>query len=99
MIYSREFTSTLLLFLKLTDIPSLRYHKEQIEGDTNNYIHFRAQVTGLQLESVIMQVYNEAVIAQERVSKILYSTPAFIPWKRFINGFMYIYCSSHNRTD
>ncbi|KAF8894208.1 isoprenoid synthase domain-containing protein [Gymnopilus junonius] len=66
----------------------LSFYKEALVGETNNYIHYRAEVTGKEIVQTIQDVANEVVDTHSRISQALESTKASKPWKLFANGLL-----------
>ena len=67
-----------------------RFYKETIAGETKNYLHNRAHVTGRSILDTLQDTVDDILAANARIMKILESTDALTSWKRFVNGYLYV---------
>ncbi|KDR81204.1 hypothetical protein GALMADRAFT_20330, partial [Galerina marginata CBS 339.88] len=79
--------SDIILFTDLAN-DILSFHKESLAGETNNYIHNRARVAQKSVLETLQDVVDETLAACARITKVLQSTDAAIPWKRYVNGYL-----------
>ncbi|KAG7090688.1 hypothetical protein E1B28_009785 [Marasmius oreades] len=79
------------LFIDLTN-DVLSFYKEELAGETVNYIHNRAAVVGKLPIDVVSEVASEALAAYDRVTAALQPTfqsdDAIRAWKTFVNGYV-----------
>ncbi|KAF9554334.1 terpenoid synthase [Agrocybe pediades] len=77
----------MILFVNYgNDIFSL--YKEELNGDTDNFIHNRAFYTKKSIPETLKEVCDETVEACNRVTRGVAGTPAEAAWKRFLNGYL-----------
>ncbi|KAH9478373.1 Monoterpene synthase 25 [Psilocybe cubensis] len=75
------------LFICLTN-DILSFYKEELAGETANYIHLRATVTHKCPLDALKDTVKDTLDAHERILKVLANTPAYEPFKEFVNGSM-----------
>ncbi|KAH9478367.1 Monoterpene synthase 25 [Psilocybe cubensis] len=75
------------LFICLTN-NILSFYKEELAGETGNYIHLRATVTHKCPLDALKDTVKDTLDAHERILKVLANTPAYEPFKEFVNGSM-----------
>lgn len=63
-------------------------YKEELEGDTDNYIYARAEVTGKSVSETLRTVIDEWFAARGRIRQTLPSGPARAAWDSFEAGFV-----------
>ncbi|KDR72493.1 hypothetical protein GALMADRAFT_73695 [Galerina marginata CBS 339.88] len=66
----------------------LSFHKEQLAGETNNYVHVRARITRKSIQDTLHDVAKESSAAHARITKILQFTDGATAWKRFVDGYL-----------
>ncbi|KAF8894229.1 isoprenoid synthase domain-containing protein [Gymnopilus junonius] len=71
----------------------LSFYKEELDGETDNYIHNRARATRKPIPETLRDVANEVVAAHYRVTQILQSTDGELAWKQFAVGNLDLYFS------
>ncbi|KDR72279.1 hypothetical protein GALMADRAFT_30148, partial [Galerina marginata CBS 339.88] len=77
----------IVLFTNLVN-DVLSFHKEYLAGETNNYVSNRAHVSKKHILDTLQDVVDDTLAAHARITKVLQSTDAAIPWKRFVNGYI-----------
>ncbi|KAJ7758741.1 isoprenoid synthase domain-containing protein [Mycena metata] len=77
------------LFIDLTN-DVLSFHKEEVAGETRNYIHNRAGVSRKLPTNVLAEVAEEAVAAQNRVTAALRAcrSEGIHAWETFVQGYV-----------
>ncbi|EKM53546.1 uncharacterized protein PHACADRAFT_125341 [Phanerochaete carnosa HHB-10118-sp] len=75
-----------LMHLTLSDI--LSFYKEELAGDTKNFIHDRARVTGKDTRTVVVELLEDVVAAVHRVREILEGEKEREAWERFLSGYI-----------
>ncbi|KAG6824532.1 hypothetical protein H0H93_001924, partial [Arthromyces matolae] len=70
----------------------LSFYKEELAGETDNYIHIRASVQGKSAYDTLVDVARESVAAYSRVSGILssQSPAAYQLWETFAAGYTWV---------
>jgi len=76
---------SLCLYL-ISDI--LSFYKEELQGETVNYIHDRALVTGKTAIDTLREVIDETEAASQRVRQILGESDARDAWDSFAKGYI-----------
>lgn len=83
--YVPQISST--LFARLMCPPS--FHKEELAGDTNNYVHNRAYIEGKSPIRVLSEMEGELAVARETIYAALVHTPtAADAWSVFERGYV-----------
>ncbi|GBE82195.1 predicted protein [Sparassis crispa] len=72
----------------------LSFYKEELEGETGNYIGDRGLVEGKSALEVLREVIDETVGAAERVRRILGEGEARDAWENFVRGYTSFHISS-----
>ncbi|KAF8884270.1 Trichodiene synthase [Gymnopilus junonius] len=75
------------LFIDLTN-NVLSFHKEYLAGETNNYVHNKAHVTGKSIQETLREVTTDALAAHARVKSVLQFTDKCTLWEQFVNGYL-----------
>ncbi|KAK7014362.1 isoprenoid synthase domain-containing protein [Favolaschia claudopus] len=77
------------LFIDLTN-DVLSFYKEELAGETGNYIHNRAGVTGKPPTHVLAEVAAEALAAHDRVTVSLHAcqSQGLDAWMTFVHGYL-----------
>ncbi|KAK7014300.1 isoprenoid synthase domain-containing protein [Favolaschia claudopus] len=77
------------LFIDLTN-DVLSFYKEELAGETANYIHNRAGVTGKAPTYVLAEVAEEALAARDRVTMTLRAcgSQGLEAWTTFVHGYL-----------
>ncbi|KAJ7773740.1 isoprenoid synthase domain-containing protein [Mycena maculata] len=77
------------LFIDLTN-DVLSFYKEELAGETANYIHNRAGVNGKPPANVLAEVAEEALAAQNRVTAALHAcgSEGIHAWVTFVHGYV-----------
>ncbi|KAJ7056067.1 isoprenoid synthase domain-containing protein [Mycena amicta] len=75
------------LFIDLTN-DVLSFYKEELAGETANYIHNRAVVTGKSPPNVLAEVAEEALAARNRVTAALQKCEGLCSWVTFVHGYL-----------
>lgn len=90
MIYCRECPHNFILYpTSHSYLPhSYRFYKEELAGETNNYIYNRANVAQKSVLDVLKDVVDDTMDAYVRVTEVLRGTDAYSPWRSFVNGYM-----------
>ncbi|KAH9926483.1 uncharacterized protein B0H18DRAFT_1118971 [Fomitopsis serialis] len=70
----------------LNDI--LSCYKEELDGDTDNYIYARATVTGKNVSETLHDVIDEWFVARDRIREMVPPGPAREAWDSFETGFV-----------
>lgn len=70
----------------------LSFHKEELAGETENYVHLRAALSGEQPIVVVRELANEALKAAEGIEAVLDSTQ-LEAWKTFKVGYISFHLS------
>ncbi|KAK7414583.1 hypothetical protein QQX98_006611 [Neonectria punicea] len=76
---------------KFIDISNdvLSFYKEELGGDTRNYLHNRATCSGKSIITVLEEVNEETITAARRVEKILKGRGIYAQsWNESIRGYM-----------
>ena len=68
-----------------------RFYKEFLAGEKNNYIYNRAHDTGKSIADALQDTVSETLAAHARITQTLQFTDAYLPWKRFVNGYLYVF--------
>lgn len=71
----------------------LSFYREELVGETGNYIHDRAAVTGKSLADTLHEVVEETVNAAERVRRML-GEEAKDAWDQFTKGYIVFHTSN-----
>lgn len=71
----------------------LSFYREELVGETGNYIHDRAAVTGKSLADTLHEVVEETVNAAERVRRML-GEEARDAWDQFTKGYIVFHTSN-----
>lgn len=66
----------------------LSFYKEEKAGDTNNFIHDRARVTGKDVRVVLLELLEDVVSAVHKVREILQGEKEREAWERFLSGYV-----------
>ncbi|KAJ7050040.1 isoprenoid synthase domain-containing protein [Mycena amicta] len=77
------------LFIDITN-DVLSFYKEELVGETANYIHNRARVTKKPPLSVLAEVAEEALAARDRVTAVLRAcgSEGLHAWVTFVQGYL-----------
>ena len=75
----------------IVDNSFARFYKEFLAGEKNNYIYNRAHVTGKSIADALQDTVSETLAAHARITQTLQFTDAYLPWKRFVNGYLYVF--------
>ncbi|KAH9926490.1 isoprenoid synthase domain-containing protein [Fomitopsis serialis] len=67
----------------------LSFYKEELAGETNNYIHARSRATSKLPRDVLCQLIDEVVAAAERVRDHLGEGPVRDAWDNFEAGYIH----------
>lgn len=65
-----------------------RFYKEDLAGETNNYVHNRARVSQKSIPDTLQDIVKDALDAHKRVTDGLSETN--IPWPKFVNGVLWV---------
>ncbi|GJE97336.1 terpenoid synthase-like protein [Phanerochaete sordida] len=63
------------------------FYKEELDGETKNFIHDRARITGKDVESALMDTMEDAVNAVNRSRQILQGEKERRAWNSFLAGY------------
>ncbi|KXN92966.1 hypothetical protein AN958_09080 [Leucoagaricus sp. SymC.cos] len=74
------------LFIDLTN-DILSFYKEDLAGETKNYVHNRACMNRQPVLDVLNNILYEALAAQARVTATLHNTESVKQWSTFIKGY------------
>ncbi|KAF4610846.1 hypothetical protein D9613_006485 [Agrocybe pediades] len=97
MLFPKEFDIDISVYIQVMDDLTLfnnyandifSFYKEELQGETNNYIHNRAFLTGKHVAITFQEICDETVAAYERITSLLENTKAAPLWKRFVNGYL-----------
>lgn len=72
----------------------LSFYKEEIAGETNNFVHDRVRVTGKNTKAVLLDILDEAVNAVVRARMILKGGKEKETWERFLAGYVAFHFTS-----
>ncbi|KAK7064914.1 terpene synthase [Favolaschia claudopus] len=65
----------------------LSFYKEELAGETANYVHIRANITSKHPKQVLVELIKEVVDLHTRITGILQDHPeALVAWKAFETG-------------
>ncbi|KAH9949258.1 hypothetical protein B0H21DRAFT_820260 [Amylocystis lapponica] len=84
--YMQAIPDTMLLVGYINDI--LSFYKEEIAGETGNYIRDRASLSSMTALEMLREVIDETVAAMERIRVILGEGPARDAWEGFAAGYI-----------
>ncbi|KAF9554336.1 terpenoid synthase [Agrocybe pediades] len=97
MLFPKEFDIDISVYIQVMDDLTLfnnyandifSFYKEELQGETNNYMHNRAFLTGKHVAITFQEIFDETVAAYERITSLLENTKAAPIWKRFVNGYL-----------
>ena len=66
----------------------LSFYKEEKKGETNNFMHDRARVTGKDVRVVLLELLEEVVASVHKVREILQGEKEREAWERFLSGYI-----------
>lgn len=66
----------------------LSFYKEELVGETNNFVHDRVHVTGKDVKGALLDILNETVNAVARARLILQGEKERAIWERFLQGYV-----------
>ena len=94
MIFFRAYSLPVKLRAIVTNF--IRYHKEALIGDCNNYVHFRARVNGKTVLETLKDVAEDILAANERIIRVLQSTSpeSIVAWRNFVYGYSCVHLLS-----
>ena len=72
----------------------LSFYKEELEGETGNYIHDRANVTQTSPRDTLLALIDDTVGAHERIRATLGPGPARDAWDAFAQGYISFHVGS-----
>ncbi|KZT08515.1 terpenoid synthase [Laetiporus sulphureus 93-53] len=72
----------------------LSFYKEELAGETRNYIHERASATGKTTEETLADVVCDVADAVKRIHDILGKGPARDAWENFAAGYITVHTRS-----
>ncbi|KAG6899034.1 hypothetical protein C0993_001541, partial [Termitomyces sp. T159_Od127] len=75
------------LFIDLTN-DVLSFYKEELAGETKNYVHNAAYVNQISVQNVLKDILRDALAAQARVSLVLHGTDSYKQWSTFVQGYL-----------
>ncbi|TFY63689.1 hypothetical protein EVJ58_g3111 [Rhodofomes roseus] len=87
--YVQAIPDTMLYVSYVNDI--LSFYKEELAGETDNYIHERALATGRLTADVLQEVIDETVAAIKRVRSVLGDAEARAAWENFAAGYIRVH--------
>lgn len=75
--------------VRSNSLTSGSFYKEELGGDTRNYMHNRASSTGKPILAVVQEVNNEAIESARRVEAILKGRGKYEQsWNESVRGYM-----------
>ncbi|KAI0941721.1 terpene cyclase [Taiwanofungus camphoratus] len=90
-VYLQAIPDVMLFIGSVNDI--LSFYKEEIAGETGNYIHDRASITGKTASYTLREVVDETVAAVARIRSILGEGKARDAWEDFATGYISAHAS------
>ena len=66
----------------------LSFYKEEKRGETNNFMHDRARVTGKDVRVVLLELLEEVVASCHKAREILQGEQEREAWERFLSGYI-----------
>lgn len=72
--------------LNISDI--LSFYKEELAGETNNFVHDRSRVTGKDIRIVLQDILDDVVAAVARARMILQGQKEKEIWEQFLAGYV-----------
>lgn len=66
----------------------LSFYKEELAGETANFVHDRAKVSGKTVAEVLSEVLEEVVGSVNRARVLLRGEKEKEAWERFITGYV-----------
>lgn len=88
-VYMQAIPDAMLYVSYVNDI--LSFYKEELAGETANYIHERAYVTGKSIPDTLRNLINETASAVERVRDILGEGEARAAFENFAAGYIRVH--------
>ncbi|KAH9830414.1 uncharacterized protein C8Q71DRAFT_363175 [Rhodofomes roseus] len=85
-VYAELIPDTRVYINYINDIVSC--YKEELDGDTDNYVYARATVTGKNVSETLLDVIDEWFTARDRIRWMLPGGPAREAWDSFETGFV-----------
>ncbi|PPQ78320.1 hypothetical protein CVT25_011691 [Psilocybe cyanescens] len=85
-IYIQVIDDIVLFIDLLNDV--LSFHKEYLAGERNNYVYNRAHVDHTSIPETLQSIADDVLAAHARVTKVLQYTEGYLPWMRFVNGYI-----------
>lgn len=66
-----------------------RFHKEEVAGETRNYVHNRANCEGRKAPAVLRDVVTETINAYKRASEVLKESSEYAEaWRAYMKGYV-----------
>ncbi len=66
----------------------LSFYKEELAGETANFVHDRAKVSGKNVAEVLSEVWQEVIGSVSRARALLQGDKEKETWERFIAGYV-----------
>jgi hypothetical protein len=91
--YTNDILSYVFPFFPLdSSLRVSRYYKEDFQGETNTYVHFRATCAGKDTLDVLSDLVNETCDAYHWANGLFSTEPTLSKhFQTFIRGYMYVY--------
>ena len=71
--------------LLITPLRSLSFYKEELAGETNNYVHLRASAEQTSAEGVLRQLVEEVLDSNRHMDALTYEDPELAAlWQRYM---------------
>ncbi|KAH9944603.1 isoprenoid synthase domain-containing protein [Amylocystis lapponica] len=90
--FMQAIPDTMLYVGYVNDI--LSFYKEELAGETGNYIGDRASLSGKMPLEILQEVIDDTVAAVERIREILGEGPARDAWEGFAAGYISVHTMS-----
>lgn len=84
--YIQALPDAIVFLIHCNDV--LSFYKEELAGDTKNFIHDRARVTGKHAHIVALELLEEVIASVHRVRDILQGEKERDAWERFLTGYV-----------
>ena len=66
----------------------MSFYKEELAGETGNYMSDRARASGKPVEDTLQQVVRETIVIVERIRNILGQGPVRDAWESLASGWI-----------
>lgn len=76
----------------LSDV--LSFYKEELAGETGNYMSDRARASGKSVQDTLQEVVEETIVIVERIRNILGEGPVRDAWESFASGWIAFHTNS-----